>query len=131
MKFQYTALFWLLLNVSASSFATSSNYQSKSLETSSSSSTRLPFIGRTGKESKSELSASVESPSQSAVSIANLDLLSERGRETVLSLIENDVNGSQRHVYGDWPEEGVQDDDKIRLSEQVRKLSRSSFMVSN
>jgi UDP-sugar pyrophosphorylase len=119
--------FRLLLNASASSFTAPSNYQSKSLKTSSSSPTRLPFMYRTGKELKSEVPVSVECPSQSVVSSANLDLLSERGRKTVLSLIENDVNGSQIHVYGDWPEDGVQDDDKFRLSEQVRKLLRTYF----
>jgi hypothetical protein len=54
------------------------------------------------------------------VSAENLDLLSERGRKTILSIIENDVEGSQSHVYVGWPEAGTQDDDKKRLAEQVR-----------
>ena len=53
------------------------------------------------------------------MSSANLDLLSERGRKAIISLTENDVNGSQSHVYGDWPEPGIQDEDKQRLTEQV------------
>lgn len=119
MKFQSTALILLLLNASASSFATSS-FQSKSIK-SSSSSVRLPFLHRGGVSSASKLSASVETSAEAAVSDANLDLLSERGRKAVLSLVENDVNGSQSHVYGDWPEVGTQDEDKIRLSEQVSR----------
>eukprot|EP00980_Cylindrotheca_fusiformis_P005582 scaffold1184_cov132-Cylindrotheca_fusiformis.AAC.3 len=127
MKFQCTALFWLLLNASVSSFATPSNYKSQALKSSSSSSSskRLPFLYRGGQKTNSILSATVQSPSQSAVSDANLELLPTRGREAILSLIENDVNGSQSHVYGDWPEAGVQDDDKIRLSEQLADLDSS------
>jgi hypothetical protein len=120
MKFQFsTAFFWLLLNASASSFATPSNYRSKSPKTSTSSSSRLPFLHRGDSSSTSALLASVESLSKSTLSTANLDLLSERGKNAILSLVENDVNGSQSHVYGDWPEAGVQDDEKIHLSEQV------------
>ena len=81
----------------------------------------LPLVFRGGAESKSQLSA-VESLSQSMVSTENLDLLPERGRAAVLSLIESDVNSSQCHVYGGWPEAGTQDEDKKRLSEQVRIL---------
>ena len=126
MKFQSTALILLLLNASASSFATSS-FESKSMKPSSSS-VRLPFLHRGGVSSASKLSASVETSAEAAVSDANLDLLSERGRKAVLSLVENDVNGSQSHVYGDWPEVGTQDEDKIRLSEQV---SRDWFYASH
>lgn len=121
MKFQSIPLFWLLLNATASSFATTSTCQSKSMATSTVAST-VPFVCRGGEESRSRLSA-VESPSQSMVSTENLDLLSERGRKAVLSLIENDLDASQKHVYGDWPEAGTQDDNKKRLSEQVWKLS--------
>jgi hypothetical protein len=119
MNFQLTSTFWLLLNASASAFATHSNYRSSSLQSSSSTS-RLPFVYRGGSSSGSALSASVGSPSQLAVSAENLDLLSERGRKTILSIIENDVEGSQSHVYVGWPEAGTQDDDKKRLAEQVR-----------
>lgn len=55
-----------------------------------------------------------------AVSTDNLQLLSERGRKAVERLVSNDVDGSQSHVYSDWPEPGTQDDDKRRLAEQVR-----------
>jgi hypothetical protein len=123
MKFQYTTLFWLLLNASASSFAThSNNYRSSSsVQSTTKTITRLPFAYRGGASSASKLSASVESALKATVvSPENLDLLSERGRKTILSLVENDVNGSQSHVYGDWPEAGTQDQDKKRLAEQVR-----------
>ena len=119
MKFQCTALFWVLLNATASSFATPSNYQSKSM-TPLTSKVSLPFVYRGGSDSRSKLSA-VQSPSQSMISTENLELLSERGRAAVMRLIENDIDASQRHVYGGWPEPGTQDEDKKRLSEQVRR----------
>lgn len=115
MKFQCTTLFWLLLNATASSFATPSNYQSKSVAPSTST---VGSVCHGGSESRTHLCA-VESPSQSMVSTENLEVLSERGRAAVQSLIDDDVNSSQSHVYGDWPEPGTQDEDKKRLSEQV------------
>ena len=66
----------------------------------------------------SSLSASVDTPSE--VSAANLDLLTARGKQAVLNLIEHDVDSAQRHVYGTWPEPGTQDEEKKRLAEQVR-----------
>lgn len=117
MKFQITTAFWLLLNASASAFATQANYRSSSLQ-STSSHVRLPFVYRGG-SSRSKLSASVDSPSELAVSVENLDLLSERGRKVIQSIIDNDVNGSQSHVYGGWPEAGTEDDGKKLLAEQV------------
>ncbi|KAL3943863.1 MAG: hypothetical protein SGBAC_002065 [Bacillariaceae sp.] len=59
------------------------------------------------------------------VSTENLEVLSERGRAAVQSLIDDDVNSSQSHVYGDWPEPGTQDEDKKRLSEQLADLDAS------
>jgi len=123
MKFRCISFFWLLLNATASSFATPSTCQLKSMATSTVAST-VPFICRGGEGSRSRLSA-VESPSQSMISTENLDLLSKRGREAVLSLIENDSDASQKHVYGDWPEAGTQDEDKKRLSEQLADLDGS------
>lgn len=125
MKFQGSVLFWMLLNASsASSFSTPSTPVQRSasaLTPSQSQSTnlniRLPFVHRGGSQSSSQLSASVESAV--AVSTENLQLLSERGRNAVESLISNDVNGAQSHVYSNWPEPGTQDDDKQRLAEQV------------
>jgi hypothetical protein len=68
-------------------------------------------------------SSSIDSsPSTSQVSSENLELLSERGRLAVLRLIEHDVDGSQRHVYGGWPEPGTEDDGKRALADQVRSM---------
>ncbi len=86
---------------------------------------RVPFVCGGGIQGivGSKLFASVDTPSASAsaidVSSSNLALLSDRGRKAILSLIESDVNGAQRHVYADWPEAGVDDGGKIRLTEQV------------
>ena len=49
----------------------------------------------------------------------NLELLSERGRQAIVGLIENDADGFQKHVYGDWPEAGTEDEGKKLLAEQV------------
>ncbi|CAJ1930583.1 unnamed protein product [Cylindrotheca closterium] len=92
--------------------------------TTSTSTVCLPGVFRGGAESRSQLSA-VESLSQSMISTENLDLLPERGRAAVLSLIESDVDSSQSHVYGDWPEAGTQDEGKKRLSEQLADLNAS------
>lgn len=124
MKFQCSAVFWMLLNASsASSFATHRSYRTRTSVESNIGAvqTRLPFVpcrGGSSAQSSSKLSAtSVESPV--AVSSENLALLSERGREAVTNLIANDVSGAQKHVYSDWPAAGTQDDDKRRLAEQV------------
>jgi hypothetical protein len=34
--------------------------------------------------------------------------------------VQNDPDGFQAHVYGDWPEAGVEDEGKKQLAEQVR-----------
>lgn len=57
--------------------------------------------------------------SEEVVLSANLDLLSERGRAALTTLIEND-DGAQKHVYSGWPEPGTDDDGKRRLADQVR-----------
>ena len=141
MKFQCSAVFWMLVNASSSSsFATSrsnvhtrGSLQSGTKEftprTSSSSRIRVPFgvLTRGGSSSaaavggRTQLSASsssVEIPT--AVTSENLALLSERGRQALTRLIEKDVEGYQAHVYSNWPEAGAHDDDKRRLAEQVR-----------
>jgi hypothetical protein len=78
-----------------------------------------PFVQRGGASSKSSsLFASVDAATE--VSAANLDLLSARGRKALQNLIEHDADSAQRHVYGNWPEPGTQDEEKKRLAEQVR-----------
>ena len=46
----------------------------------------------------------------------------------MVNLMEHDVEGSQAHVYGGWPEAGVQDEDKKRLAEQVSAKIGVSFV---
>eukprot|EP00545_Synedropsis_sp_CCMP1620_P009265 CAMPEP_0119009560 /NCGR_PEP_ID=MMETSP1176-20130426/4452_1 /TAXON_ID=265551 /ORGANISM="Synedropsis recta cf, Strain CCMP1620" /LENGTH=686 /DNA_ID=CAMNT_0006962097 /DNA_START=118 /DNA_END=2178 /DNA_ORIENTATION=+ len=62
---------------------------------------------------------------EEAVTTANLDLLSERGQESLKTLIENDKDGSQSHVYADWPERGTDDEGKRQLGEQLADLDAS------
>jgi hypothetical protein len=126
MRFELFAVFWLLLTASASSFGTaSSSSRSRSVRPSfvESKSNLQPFVQRGG--ASSSLSASVDTPS---VSAANLDLLSARGKTAVQNLIEHDVDSAQRHVYGNWPEPGTQDDEKKRLAEQVCNETFNLFL---
>lgn len=89
---------------------------------------RLPnaalVMNRGGQQqpSSSSLSAAVSSD---VVAPENLQVLSERGRKAVLNLLEHDVEGSQSHVYGGWPEAGVEDEGKKRLAEQLADLDES------
>jgi hypothetical protein len=53
----------------------------------------------------------------------NLQVLSERGRRSLLNLVEHDTDGAQAHVYGSWPAAGVDDEGKKRLAEQVGTCS--------
>jgi len=51
----------------------------------------------------------------------NWVILSPRGKVALANLIESDVGiGAQRHVYADWPVAGVDDENKRKLTEQVR-----------
>jgi len=84
-------------------------------------SSRLPSTA----SSSSAASADVSSASASAVSEENLAVLSDRGRSAIERLVEYDTNaegggGAQRHVYGDWPPPGTDDEGKRRLADQVR-----------
>jgi hypothetical protein len=124
MRFQFTAAFLLLLNASSSSsFGTNTKriHHGRHVPRNAD---RFPFMcsgGGMGGTVESKLSATVDSPAASTtdVSSSNLALLSDRGRTAILRLIENDVDGAQRHVYGDWPEAGIDDKGKVRLTEQV------------
>jgi UDP-sugar pyrophosphorylase len=59
------------------------------------------------------------------VSLENVALLSERGREALQRLISNDVDGANTHVYADWPEAGTDDEHKQKLAEQLADLDDS------
>ena len=65
------------------------------------------------------VAAASSSSSTIGVTAENLQLLSERGREAVLALMEYDSKLAQTHVYGNWPEAGVEDEGKKQLTEQV------------
>jgi len=59
------------------------------------------------------------------VSKENLALLSERGRLSLLRFIQNDNELFQQanlHVYSGWPEAGIEDEGKVRLTEQMADL---------
>ena len=150
MKFQCSAVFWMLVNASSSSsFATSrSNVHTggslqsgtKEFTPRTSSSIRVPFgvLTRGGSSSsaaaavggRTQLSASSSVEIPTAVTSENLALLSERGRQALTRFIEKDVEGYQAHVYSHWPEAGSQDDDKRRLAEQVRVTLGCSTMTT-
>jgi hypothetical protein len=94
---------------------------------------RPSFLPRGGSldNSKSALSlsgsAAIEAdvgPALEVISQGNWDLLSDRGKAALSRLILYDMssgNDGQKHVYGDWPEAGVQDEEKRMLAEQVRR----------
>ena len=75
--------------------------------------------------------AVLQSMERAGLSRENYQLLSERGQVAIRNLIQYDDNSSimgvgndqhphQNHVYQNWPPPGTQDEDKIRLTEQVR-----------
>mmetsp|Transcript_5575 Transcript_5575/g.16044 ORF Transcript_5575/g.16044 Transcript_5575/m.16044 type:complete len:706 (-) Transcript_5575:441-2558(-) len=136
MKFQFTAGFsLLLLNASASSFAANSPRNIKR-GWSSVVNGRIPFVSGGAITASSndlgstKLKSSVDS-SPTAASVSgvvteeNLELLSDRGRRAILTLVEHDADGFQKHVYADWPEAGTDDDGKKRLAEQLADLDSS------
>ena len=64
-------------------------------------------------------------PSLDVISTSNWELLSERGKAAISKLILYDMSSGhhgQKHVFGDWPEVGVDDEEKIMLAEQVSVL---------
>jgi len=95
----------------------------------------LPRGGASNAPSSSSSSlastASIESdagPALEVISQSNWDLLSDRGRAALTRLISYDVSSGhdgQRHVYGDWPEAGVDDEGKRMLGEQLADLDGS------
>lgn len=61
-------------------------------------------------------------PSLDVISQSNWDLLSDRGKAALSKLILYDMSSGhdgQKHVYANWPEVGVDDDEKRMLAEQV------------
>ena len=139
MKLEFPTLLWLLLNATAASsfgtFSPTSVRPSFTGARSKPSSHQLTFLdprGGSSSTSSSSLSASVDSSTSTSVSAANLALLSERGKKAVLNLIEHDTDGAQTHVYGNWPEAGIQDEGKKKLAEQVcRKKRRQTVSLES
>ena len=76
-------------------------------------------------ESSTTTTTAEEINALSVISSDNWEILSERGAEALRRLILYDTNhaggggGVQRHVYGDWPERGVEDEEKRGIAEQV------------
>lgn len=63
-------------------------------------------------------------PSLDIITQSNWDLLSSRGKAALSRLILYDVSSGhhgQSHVYGEWPDVGVDDEEKIALAEQVSR----------
>jgi len=72
-------------------------------------------------------SASAAACTSAFVTAENLAVLSERGRLAVEKLVAFDAaSGDQEHVYGNWPEAGTDDEDKLQLAEQVRINTNTS-----
>ena len=120
MKIALTSV-WLMCAVSStSSFATTSSHKNNPFV--SRGGAPAPAFGIRGGEKGTSLNASVEkeATASSPVSSGNLELLSLRGRTALENLIAFDEkSGAQAHVYGDWPEPGVDDEGKKNLAEQV------------
>jgi hypothetical protein len=71
--------------------------------------------------SASTTTTTTTSPPTEVISEANWNLLSDRGRKALQNLMEHDRSfRAQTHVYENWPDAGVDDEGKIRLTEQVR-----------
>jgi len=73
------------------------------------------------------MASTTTSTTESAVSVENFSLLSERGRKALEALIafDEENNKAQSHVYQDWPEPGVEDEGKKQLAEQLADLNES------
>eukprot|EP00566_Odontella_aurita_P007124 CAMPEP_0113539968 /NCGR_PEP_ID=MMETSP0015_2-20120614/8219_1 /TAXON_ID=2838 /ORGANISM="Odontella" /LENGTH=741 /DNA_ID=CAMNT_0000439719 /DNA_START=323 /DNA_END=2548 /DNA_ORIENTATION=- /assembly_acc=CAM_ASM_000160 len=93
-----------------------------------SSSSSSSALSSTAEDTAASSSSSIppSSVSSAGISDGNWSLLSTRARSALLSLIESDEGrGAQRHVYGDWPEPGTEDEGKVRLGEQLADLDAS------
>ena len=76
-------------------------------------------------EASKTMMASQMAQKSEVVSPENLALLSDRGRSALQNLVQYDADRhDQLHVYGNWPPQGVDDDNKRRLAEQVRSVNR-------
>jgi len=81
-----------------------------------------------GHASSTSLAASSAVEALEVISADNWNLLSDRGKEALSTLIEYDSSSGhngQKHVYGDWPEAGVEDEEKKLLADQIADLDGS------
>eukprot|EP00815_Leptocylindrus_aporus_P005842 CAMPEP_0116068674 /NCGR_PEP_ID=MMETSP0322-20121206/11812_1 /TAXON_ID=163516 /ORGANISM="Leptocylindrus danicus var. apora, Strain B651" /LENGTH=721 /DNA_ID=CAMNT_0003555851 /DNA_START=60 /DNA_END=2225 /DNA_ORIENTATION=- len=80
--------------------------------------------------SRTQLCAAATSMEEDAAAVMtmiskdNLSLCSDRGRHALEQLMDLG-DESQVHVYGGWPEVGVEDENKVKLSEQLADLNDS------
>mmetsp|Transcript_1188 Transcript_1188/g.2519 ORF Transcript_1188/g.2519 Transcript_1188/m.2519 type:complete len:727 (+) Transcript_1188:114-2294(+) len=94
---------------------------------------RHAFLPRGGSQDSSSLSSSTSvdidiGPSLEVITQDNWDLISDRGKAALSRLILYDLSSGhhgQKHVYGDWPEAGVEDAEKRVLAEQIADLDGS------
>jgi len=84
----------------------------------------LPFLRRTPSEHCSSIKDNVETL-DNYITDENWSLLSVKGQSALKELISNDSEGAQKHIYADWPPKGVDDEGKIKLSDQLADLSSS------
>jgi UDP-sugar pyrophosphorylase len=138
MRLLIAAASWLLWSTASSAFAGTSMHRGgassstsspaffrgggagdSSLSADSSASTRLSL-------SASSTSTGTTTTASSTVSAENLKLLSARGRAAIERLVEFDKDQQhQTHVYSDWPDAGIEDDQKRKLAEQLADLDAS------
>ena len=85
----------------------------------------VPLVNPIGIVGTSIAASTTSSETTTLVSEDNLALLSERGREALLRFIANDPDGSNAHVYRDWPAAGTDDEGKRALTEQMADLDQS------
>lgn len=103
----------LILSTTASAFGTvQPNFSVSKAHVSH----RSPAFVRGGTSSSPPSQLQASTLDETIVSTENLSLLSERGQR-VIRMLQNDE--AQRHVVADWPPPGTEDENKIRLAEQV------------
>mmetsp|Transcript_7725 Transcript_7725/g.7297 ORF Transcript_7725/g.7297 Transcript_7725/m.7297 type:complete len:726 (-) Transcript_7725:264-2441(-) len=75
---------------------------------------------------RSDTTASIPTTVAKFVSEENWALLTSEGQSALTNLIESDAKFlAQKHVYGDWPEMGIEDEGKIRICNQLSSLDAS------
>jgi hypothetical protein len=74
----------------------------------------------TSMTSETTATISMNDIERNGMTMDNFNLLSDRGKIALQNLIHFDQqNHDQIHIYQNWPPPGIDDDNKIRLTEQV------------